>query len=220
MAKGNVSMSGIKAAKKIVYLFCISHDDFADQIGIPPFEATSGELKGKFIAFDEEHAYVYSNSYMDIKGLRNINVEFTPAFVEKRNLKLINQELEICNFEYSESIDPQMIPKVLRELMAENGVGFSKGTIVRTNVNWAALRVKKGDIGVVIDVYDLKQDGVQIIFSNGEHCGFSQGEQKEFLTNIGVTSNQGIKEYKFTNVSQLQEDFREGVFDAAFYDLH
>ena len=119
MAKGNVSMSGIKASKKTIHLFCISHDDFAENIGVPPFEATTGEFKGKFIAFDEDNTYLYCNSYMDIKRLRNVNAMFTPIFTKTRNMKLINKELEICNFEYSDMIDPETIPKVLRELMKE-----------------------------------------------------------------------------------------------------
>lgn len=60
--------------------------------------------------------------------------------------------------------------------------------------------------GLVFDVYD---GGAQIIFAYGEHCGFSNEEQEEWVTRIA--GSRII--YPFKNVIQLQHDYDSGTFN-------
>lgn len=123
MAKGNMLIKDLKPSKKTIYLFSFNYDDFALNVGMQPFKATTGEFNRKLIGFDEHHTYLYCQSYLDIRGMRNIEVEYTPKFLAywkgNRRLMRVHEEVDICNFQYSDYIDPEKIPKVLRELMGD-----------------------------------------------------------------------------------------------------
>ncbi len=79
------------------------------------------------------------------------------------------------------------------------------------------LENKKGTIGVVFNDYG---DGVQVIFPNGKYDGFhsehermmwkNQTELDFFLEKVGFDPL--LSNYRFTNVMQVEKDFRVGVF--------
>ncbi len=89
-------------------------------------------------------------------------------------------------------------------------------TLVGTmfKLNRPMLGCKAGDIGYVFEEYqdfdnsDLK--GVQIIFANGEHDGFSAFEQKEYLEKVGFKTE--YKNYEFVNVWVVSQDFSKGYW--------
>ncbi len=91
------------------------------------------------------------------------------------------------------------------------------GTIVELKMK--CLGNNPGTIGVVF--YDYG-DGIQVIFENGEYDGFSnkgimidsQTECEYFLKEIGFEPL--LADYMFKNVIQVNEDFRNGVFDSIF----
>jgi len=56
--------------------------------------------------------------------------------------------------------------------------------------------------------------GSQVMFENGDYCGFSPDEQKDFFEIVGFDEN--ISTYKFTNVIQLSRDFESGRFNLVF----
>ncbi len=87
------------------------------------------------------------------------------------------------------------------------------GTVVKLKIN--CLGNNPGTIGVVFEEYDLGEPGgSQVIFENGEHCGFSPSEQEDFFVKIGFDYD--IADYRFTNVIQLSRDFENGRFDSVF----
>lgn len=81
------------------------------------------------------------------------------------------------------------------------------GTIVELKV--PCMGNDAGTRGICYEVYLLDEFGSSFIFENGEYCGFSIEEQKDFLKVI----KQVTFTYKFTNVMQLSADFKVGVFD-------
>lgn len=72
-----------------------------------------------------------------------------------------------------------------------------------------------GTIGVVYNSYqdhtDENRFGVQIIFENGEHDGFSYQEQQSFVRLVGHDVKN--MNYEFKNVMRVSEDYRNGVFN-------
>lgn len=82
------------------------------------------------------------------------------------------------------------------------------GTVVQTGVDWPAMNVLNGMIGVV---YAVINETVMIIFENGEYCGFAPVEMK--TVNI-IGFNAPISLYKFSNVMNLCNDYRRGLFDS------
>ena len=68
--------------------------------------------------------------------------------------------------------------------------------------------------GICYEVYDRGKgggEGASIIFENGESDGFSPEEQKEILVPIGISED--LMNYKFQNISKVNEDFSKGVFN-------
>lgn len=69
-------------------------------------------------------------------------------------------------------------------------------------------------VGIVFDEYLLGfESGVQVIWQNGEHCGYSRDEEPSFFYKTGkhVPLN-----YVFTNVIRLNDDYRNGKFTRYF----
>ena len=71
--------------------------------------------------------------------------------------------------------------------------------------------------GYVYDTYrdfDVpSEQGVGVIFPNGEYCGFSKHEQELFFRyDEHVEINFEYSKYKFTNVIQLSRDFDKGFW--------
>lgn len=92
------------------------------------------------------------------------------------------------------------------------------GTIIK--LKRECLFNPKDTKGVCYEVYSRGkgEDGVSIIFENGQYDGFSPEEQKELLIPIGISEN--LLNYKFRNVGQLTEDFRKGVFDTVLKGIN
>jgi hypothetical protein len=70
--------------------------------------------------------------------------------------------------------------------------------------------------GVCYEVYDRghEEKGASFIFENGKHDGFSPEEQKEILIPVGISED--LINYKFENISKVNEDFGKGVFNIVF----
>lgn len=89
------------------------------------------------------------------------------------------------------------------------------GTIVKLKKE--CLFNPKDTKGVCYEVYDRGKgggEGVSIIFENGKSDGFSPEEQKEILVPIGISED--LMNYKFENISKVNEDFGKGVFNVVF----
>ena len=71
-----------------------------------------------------------------------------------------------------------------------------------------------GAIGYVFHTYQLVENdnGIQVIFINGNYDGFSEHEQEEFLERLGPTT----LDYNFKNVIKVNEDYNDGYFIEAF----
>ena len=88
------------------------------------------------------------------------------------------------------------------------------GTIVKLKVE--CLGNNPDTTGVVFEEYDLGEPGgSQVIFENGEYCGFSPSEQKEWFEEWRDFDD-NVSDYQFTNVIQLSRDFDNGRFDSVF----
>ena len=88
------------------------------------------------------------------------------------------------------------------------------GTIVKLKVN--CLGNYPGTTGVVFEEYDLGEPGgSQVIFKNGDYCGFSPDEQKDFFDDYRGF-DYDVATYQFTNVIKLSRDFDNGIFDKVF----
>jgi len=92
------------------------------------------------------------------------------------------------------------------------------GDVVHNTIE--VLGNKPGTRGVIYEIYsdfdDSKQVGISVIFENGEYDGFSKEDQKIFLEKEDVNIPLDIKEYKFTNVMKLSQDFNKGFWDEIF----
>lgn len=63
-----------------------------------------------------------------------------------------------------------------------------------------------GTVGVCYEVYNIGgPNGYSFIFQNGRYDGFSHDEVQDFLEFQGIDPS--IRDYKFTNVMRLSEDF-------------
>lgn len=51
------------------------------------------------------------------------------------------------------------------------------------------------------------------VFQNGNYAGFSRAEVSEMLTQVGYDAV--LMNYRFKDVGQLDQDFRNGIFDEA-----
>jgi len=88
------------------------------------------------------------------------------------------------------------------------------GTIVK--LKRECLFNTKNSKGVCYEVYDRGKEGgegASIIFENGKSDGFSPEEQKEILVPIGISED--LMNYKFQNISKVNEDFGKGLFNKA-----
>jgi len=65
-----------------------------------------------------------------------------------------------------------------------------------------------GTLGFVVEEYG--EDGVMIIFQNGEYDGFSRDEQERYLK-IGEV-NSRYSSYQFQNVLKLSDDYRRNYW--------
>lgn len=93
------------------------------------------------------------------------------------------------------------------------------GDVVTTSVD--ILGCKPGTRGVVYETYpdfDIPgKTGASIIFENGEYDGFSVHDQGMFLNEELVQYIPFyIKDYKFTNVMKLSQDYRNGFWGEIF----
>jgi len=61
------------------------------------------------------------------------------------------------------------------------------------------------------------EEGLSIIFPNGNYAGFSFEERVHMVEFIRI--EESLKWYVFTNVIQLSEDFRNGIFNEGFRDV-
>lgn len=86
------------------------------------------------------------------------------------------------------------------------------GTQVRLKVK--CLGNEPGTVGLVFHDY---KTGCQVIFPNGEYCGFADEENndevEEFFELLGIFPI----EYRFQHVMQLSRDFKAGLFKEAFH---
>lgn len=96
------------------------------------------------------------------------------------------------------------------------------GTICKLKVD--CLGNEAGTLGVVFYEYG---DGFQVIFENGKYDGFSSTrrmpshlpsqakiEADYFLEEVGF--EESLAGYQFKNVSQVSEDYRNGLFNIAW----
>jgi len=73
-----------------------------------------------------------------------------------------------------------------------------------------------GERGVCYEVYTLEgRPGYGFIFESGRYDGFSPQEVACFLT-VTTTVCHALADYRFTDVRQLDRDFRQGRFAPAF----
>ena len=95
------------------------------------------------------------------------------------------------------------------------GEKMQVGTIVKLKID--CLNNKTGTLGMVF--YDYG-DGFQVIFENGKYDGFhtegyfantKQTEADFILEKVGFESS--LSGYKFKNVLQVEQDFRNGLFN-------
>lgn len=91
---------------------------------------------------------------------------------------------------------------------------ISHGSIVRLKESFCGEPF--GTRAYVYDIYSLGEgrwNGVSLITENGVDLGgFSEREQVDFLECIGRTEYR----YRFINIMQLGEDFKNGVFNSVF----
>lgn len=160
--------------------------------------------------------FVYVQHLDDVRPLRNIQwivtsgVERNPAYH-----KCVKEVMEIVNFEYADKVNIEHLPKVIQELMNESlpqtlKVPCNVGDLVICQTEFPAIGVKKGDVGVVFDIYG--SGDTQIIFRGGGYSGFSAGEMEVYLDYLDHFD----LDYKFDNVHQLNHDYERGYFDDAF----
>ena len=93
------------------------------------------------------------------------------------------------------------------------------GDVVTTRLE--VLGCKPGTRGVVYEIYpdfDIPgKMGASVIFENGEYDGFSIRDQELFLNKESVKYIPFfIREYRFTNVMKLSQDFKNGYWDDVF----
>lgn len=91
---------------------------------------------------------------------------------------------------------------------------LAQGQIVTASVG--SFVSETGEKGVCFDVYNLGgEEGYQIIFEKGDHCGYSQDEVDTML-DVSDNIDPIAASYNFTNVMQLAKDYDYGTFSEAF----
>jgi hypothetical protein len=86
---------------------------------------------------------------------------------------------------------------------------MQNGSLVVATVDM--MGVKAGDAGYCFEVYD-QGTAVQVIFENGDYCGYNSDEIPRMLRHVGES---GLH-YPFTSVIQLSMDYRRGWFALPF----
>jgi hypothetical protein len=91
------------------------------------------------------------------------------------------------------------------------------GEVVVSLLDWDAIGVDKGELGVVFEVYDSGRGhwGAQIIFEAGGHCGYSDEEIDRWIGRTGFVVTE-LANYKFRNIVQTVLEHHEGLFNKAW----
>lgn len=70
-----------------------------------------------------------------------------------------------------------------------------------------------GTKAVCYECYTLAgRRGVQLLFENGEYCGFSDNEVELFFVQNMLEFESSVADYQFENVIKLSNDIRAGKF--------
>lgn len=70
-------------------------------------------------------------------------------------------------------------------------------------------------VGVVFHEYTTgSKKGIQLIFLNGETCGFNETEQKEWLERLGHIKR--VSNYEFKNQQTVSYDYGRGYWGGCF----
>ena len=74
-----------------------------------------------------------------------------------------------------------------------------------------------GTVGFVVEEYKdfdgSEKPGLQIIFANGEHDGFSVADQELFLEFVEGNVHSKHARYEFTNVIRMYDDYKKGYWN-------
>jgi hypothetical protein len=74
-----------------------------------------------------------------------------------------------------------------------------------------------GSVGIVFEVYqdfdDKSAHGVQVIFPNGENCGWGANEIDRSFEIVSVEPAEKHASYVWENAPKLMRDFRAGYWD-------
>lgn len=228
MAKSNnvTKLKGLTPERKKHYVFAFSPEDFASFTGIMPYEIKEG--KG---CITDKYVYIYCNYPEQIRGLQKIEASLTNEFKSFSSPKMVESvkaEIQICNFVSNSYFNPEHIPNVLKEVMAEIGSRSPEeylsfpciGMVVKSKRAYAPIGVAKGAFGIIVSLYGPQLDEVQILFQNGSSTGFSKEETIEDLEFFSLTENQEIRNYKYKDLVQLYDHFEDGFFDSEFGDKY
>lgn len=226
--------------RKMHYLFAYNDEDFANFTGSKPFELKQpiGTFSPTFSrkvygSITDKYVYVYCGSPEDIRGLTKIEASLTNKFKSSVTPKLlaeIQAEIQICNFISNNHFNPEHVPNVLREMMAEmqpfdpenpNNLRFPcVGMVVKSKRDYAPIGVKKGDFGIIVHLCGPQLNDSHILFQNGDSSGFSSQEMIEDLEFFSLTTDENIKGYQFRSSANLYKHFEEGYFDSEFGDKY
>jgi len=131
-----------------------------------------------------------------------------------------NNELEdgviiICSKEYCKAVYNEISPKQLKEKddsfkAPVNSVVL--GQLVRLKIETMGCKV--GTIGVCYHTYHIVQPGCQVIFPNGEYCGFSLDEQSNYFELGQILPK--YCDYIFKSVMIVSQQYHDGLFTDAF----
>lgn len=220
-------LKGLTPAVKTHYLFTRDQDDFAMFTGIKPFKLHNG----RYGCITDRYIYIDCDTAEDIRGLTGIEVSMTEAFKQSTRhgtISEIKQEIEICNFKSNQHFNPQHIPSVLKEIMAENINPASEfkhrspvvGMVVKLLQTYSNLGVVRGDYGIVVQLYGNNLESATILFANGQYCGFSSEEIQEDLQFSHLSTHRFVKEYIYSTGVNLERDFNYGIFDMEFSELY
>lgn len=221
-------LKGLKPSIKEHYLFTRDQDDFAMFTGMRPFKLHNG----RHGCITDKYMYIDCDTVEDIRGLTNIEVSMTEAFknsLRHGEFSAIKREIEICNFKSNQHFNPQHIPNVLKEVMAESTTATEPdlsvkfpviGMVVKVNQPYSNLGVLRGDYGIIAGLYGNNLENATIIFKNGQYGHFSKEEMLEDLEFSHLTNKRLIKEYRYSTGTNLARDFNYGIFDPEFYELY
>lgn len=129
------------------------------------------------------------------------------TFITYKNGKLVYSGEEPIIF------DKRPVPAYINALKGLNEHDM-RGTMVVSRKEF--MNVKSGMRGIVYEVYQdfdyPDKYGWSIIFESGSYDGFSVKEREgmNMVEIIGVYPP--VQDYEFTNVMQLEKDFKSGVF--------